>query len=108
MKKKKKKKKKKKIRNQFLNHFENDSTFSLFEVIVLILISVVFGVIIGYLLTYGNSNLRRVRSNSNLGEVVNTYNSIIDNYYDEVDEKKLSDAAIKGMISSLEDPYSSF
>lgn len=96
----KKKKKNKKI--------DNDTNFSLVEVIIIILISVVFGIIIGYLLTYGSSNLSRVRSNTYLGEVVSTYNNIVDNYYDKLDEKSLSESAIKGMISSLNDPYSLF
>ncbi len=107
-KKKKKKKKNKSIKNTFSKGFENESRFTLIEVIIIILISVVFGIIIGYLLTYGNSNLSRVRSDTNLGEVVSTYNNIVDNYYGKLDEKKLSESAIKGMISSLDDPYSSF
>ena len=108
-KKKKKKKKSKNKKNQkatFVSSFDSDSKFSIFEVIIIILISVIFGIIIGYLLTYGNSNLSRVRSDTNLGEVVSTYNNIVDNYYGKVDEDKLSESAIKGMISSLEDPYS--
>ena len=107
-KKKKKKKKKQSFSSVISNRIDNDSKFSLFEVIIIILISVVFGIIIGYLITYGNSNLSQVRSNTNLGEIVSTYNNIVDNYYDKVDEKKLSEAAVKGMIASLEDPYSMF
>ena len=87
---------------------DHESSFSLFEVIIIILISVIFGVIIGYFLTYGNSNLSRVRSNTYLGEIVSTYNNIVDNYYESLDEKELSESAIKGMISSLDDPYSVF
>ena len=105
---KKKKKKKKNVSSTIRKNFDNESKFSLFEVIIIILISVIFGVIIGYLLTYGNSNLSRVRSNTYLGEIVSTYNNIVDNYYDDLDEKKLSESAIKGMISSLDDPYSIF
>ena len=104
----KKKKKKKKGKNSLFHNLENESNFSLFEVIVIIFISVIFGVIIGYMLTYGNSNLSRVRSDTNLGEVVRTYNSIVDNYYNEVDEEELAESAIKGMVSSLQDPYSAF
>jgi len=105
---KKKKKKKKNQKNVISSITENESQFSLFEVIIIILISVIFGVIIGYLLTYGNSNLSRVRSDTNLGEIVSAYNNIVDNYYDDLDEKKVAESAIKGMISSLDDPYSTF
>ena len=110
MKKDNKKKKKKNKQSSFpknlSNSIELDSRFNLFEVIIMILIAVIFGVIIGYSITYGNSNLSRVRTDSNLGEIVRTYNNIIDNYYGDLDEKKLSESAIKGMISSLDDPYS--
>ena len=87
---------------------EVESKFSLFEVIIIILISVIFGVIIGYLITYGNSNLSRVRSDTHLGEIVSTYNNIVDNYYDEINKDDLTESAIKGMISALNDPYSAY
>lgn len=107
-KKKKHKKKKKNLVNDLQRSLESDAKFSIMEVIVLVVIAVVFGVIIGYLITYGNSNLSRVRSDTNLGEIVSTYNNIVDNYYEDLDEEKLSESAIKGMMSSLEDPYSQF
>ena len=107
-KKKKKNKRKKTLPSNIPNNLDHESSFSLFEVIIIILISVIFGVIIGYFLTYGNSNLSRVRSNTYLGEIVSTYNNIVDNYYESLDEKELSESAIKGMISSLDDPYSVF
>ena len=90
------------------NNIDYESRFSLFEVIIIILISVIFGIIIGYLITYGNSNLSRVRSDTHLGEIVSTYNNIVDNYYDNIDKEKLTESAIKGMISSLDDPYSAY
>ena len=85
-KKKKHKKKKKNLVNDLQRSLESDAKFSIMEVIVLVVIAVVFGVIIGYLITYGNSNLSRVRSDTNLGEIVSTYNNIVDNYYEDLDE----------------------
>ena len=86
---------------------EDNSFFTTVEVVVIIIISILFGVVLGYMLTYSNSPFHRVK-HSALDEIVNTYENIIDNYYGELDEKKLSDAAIKGMIHSLGDPYSSY
>ena len=37
-----------------------------------------------------------------------TYNSIIKNYYGDIDKNKLKESAIKGMVESLDDPYSGF
>lgn len=81
--------------------------FSIIEVILIIIISILFGVVVGYIITYSNSPFKR-NNHTPLEEITDTYQSIVDNYYGDLDEKKLSDAAIKGMISSLNDPYSSY
>ena len=102
----------KKFENFFYDDLDDDfrskSTFSIFEVVIIILISILFGVILGYIITYSRNPISGVRANVNLTEVVNTYNDIVDNYYGKVDEDVLSEAAIKAMIESLDDPYSNF
>lgn len=108
---KKKSDKKLKMENFFniLNFdLDNDSKFSIFEVVIIIFISIVFGMIVGYVLTYTRSPLGSVKSNSKLSEIISTYNSIKDNYYKEIDEDTLVNAAISGMIGSLDDNYSNY
>ena len=87
---------------------DNDSKFSIFEVVIIIFISIVFGMIVGYVLTYTRSPLGSVKSNSKLSEIISTYNSIKDNYYKEIDEDTLVNAAVSGMIGSLDDNYSNY
>ena len=85
---KKKSDKKLKMENFFniLNFdLDNDSKFSIFEVVIIIFISIVFGMIVGYVLTYTRSPLGSVKSNSKLSEIISTYNSIKDNYYKEIE-----------------------
>jgi len=84
------------------------STFSVVEVVVIILISILFGIAIGYMITYSKDPMHGTSGGSGLREVVNTYREITDSYFGEVNEDELSNAAIKGMIESLEDPYSSY
>ena len=84
---------------------DSESNFSLLEVVLIIVISILFGIIIGYLITFSKSGSA---SDSNIEEIVETYHNIVDDYYDSVDKDKLSEAAIKGMIDSLEDPYSNY
>ncbi len=84
------------------------ATFSVVEVVVIILISILFGVAIGYMITYSKDPMHGASGGSGLREVVTTYREITDSYYGEVDEDELSNAAIKGMINSLGDPYSSY
>lgn len=85
--------------------FSDNSKFSLLEVILVMLISILFGVVIGYLITFSRGGSA---TDSNIEEIVDTYHNIIDEYYDDVDKDKLSEAAIKGMIGALDDPYSNY
>jgi len=86
----------------------NDSSFSIAEVMVIVCISILFGVIIGYIITYSRNPVNHVSNNKNLNEIVSVYNNILEDYYGELDQDKLTDAAINGMIESLEDPYSNY
>ncbi len=112
MRKSKKKSDKKAKKDNFFNNLEfdleNDSKFSIFEVVIIIFISIVFGIIVGYILTYTRSPLGSVKNNSKLSEIISTYNSIKDNYYKEIDDDTLVNAAVSGMIGSLDDKYSNY
>ena len=46
-------------------------------------------------------------SNS-LQELITVYQDILDTYYKDIDEADLVDAAVDGMLSSLDDPYSTY
>ena len=112
MRKSKKKSDKKVKKDNFFNmldfNLDNDSKFSIFEVVIIIFISIIFGIIVGYILTYTRSPLSSVKSNSKLSEIISTYNSIKDNYYKEIDDDTLVNAAVSGMIGSLDDKYSNY
>lgn len=97
---------KKRVANDSRKEIDAKSTFSIWEVIVIIFISILFGIVIGFIITYGRSPFGLGRENSRINEVVSTYNNILDNYYKDTSEDKLADGAIKGMIESLDDPYS--
>lgn len=97
---------KKKVANDVKKEIDVRSAFTIWEVIVIIFISVLFGIVIGFIITYGRGPLSVGRENSRINEVISTYNNILDNYYKDASEDKLADGAIKGMIESLDDPYS--
>lgn len=96
------------IFNELGFDLDGDSKFSIFEVIIVTFISIIFGIIVGYILTYTSTPIKAIKSDHNLEEIISTYNTLKDNYYDDVDEDSLADNAIKGMVSSLDDSYSSF
>ncbi|MBK0348779.1 S41 family peptidase [Aerococcaceae bacterium zg-ZJ1578] len=41
-------------------------------------------------------------------KIVDVYNSIIDNYIEDIDKERLLQGALEGMVSSLGDPYSEY
>lgn len=96
------------IFNELEIDLEGDSKFSIFEVIIVTFISIIFGIIVGYILTYTSTPIKAIKSNPNLEEIISAYNTLKNNYYDDVNEVSLADNAIKGMVSSLNDSYSSF
>ena len=55
------------------------------------------------------SNTKYVNTgNEYINELVKSYNNITANYYDNIDEKSLVDAAINGMLNYLGDPYTTY
>lgn len=111
MKLKRKKKHKKKdslftrIKKRIFHEEELNESFSMFEVIIIIIISILFGIVIGYIITCSKLS---IYNDKNISEIVNVYDKLTTNYYDSIDRNKVSDAAIKGMVESLEDPYSNY
>lgn len=85
---------------------EKKSGFSYPEMIIIMIIAILFGFLIGNIVSFTKAGTKVIPSE--LEEFVDTYNGIIDNYYDDVDKEKLLDAGIKGMISYLDDPYATY
>lgn len=88
----------------------NSSTsFNLIEVIIIMVITAVFGVLIGSCVTYFKDNV--VEGNAvpkGFEEFFGVYNELVDTYYDDIDNDKLIEAGIEGMIEYLGDPFSSY
>ena len=102
----KKNKSKKKSKHNKLFFGKNDDGFSTFEVVLIIFISVLFGVVVGCIISSSKFGVIGTNVSDEMQEVIATYNNIIDEYYDKINEKELMNAAISGMVSILDDPYS--
>ncbi len=85
---------------------EKKSGFNTIEVVIIMIISILFGGLLGSVLTYTKGLISNERVPGELEELVSTYHTIQDNYYDKLDKKELLDSAIKGMVDYLDDPYS--
>ena len=104
----------KKIKNnltkKFKKFFSKKKKFGSTEVIVLVtstlIVSLSMGTFLGYRLF--NNPKSNNKYSTEVQQFLDNYQYIIDNYYEEVDEEKLIDGAIKGVLSALGDPFSSF
>ena len=85
----------------------NKRKFTTSETLLLVVMSLLIGLAIGGLFSKTNIITKKsVISDKNLQEFVANYEYILNNYYEELDERELINSAIDGMMESLEDPYS--
>lgn len=109
------KKEKEKITNiptekKIENKKDKTATFNLIEVIVIIIMtSLVVSVSTGIIVYKNYYKIDKTSSNKDyLKELEYAYNNILNSYVEKVDEKELTNAAIKGMYNYLGDPYTSY
>lgn len=77
--------------------------FNSVELFLVVIMALILGVLTGELIFDGKST-----SSNELMEVESTYKRLLSDYYGEIDSKKLSDAAISGMMSAVDDKYSAY
>ena len=87
---------------------ERKTGFNMIEVFVIIIIALLFGGLIGGFITYRRNQESYENIPTELRELIGAYNILTQNFYDKVDHAALVDAAIQGMVSSLDDPYTTF
>ena len=88
---------------------DRDSMYSFKEVVVIMFFSLSLGFFacLSFVKIFNNGRSYMALSND-LSKFVDTYYAIKDNYYGELDNEKLVDSAIKGMISAIGDEYTSY
>lgn len=98
-----------KIKNWF-NNFNKKynmekARFNSFELLLVIIMSCIVGIFVGEVIFYNKDGNEKVASGT-FSEVEDVYKTIIKDYYKDITEKDLSEAAIKGMMNLLNDDYS--
>lgn len=101
---------KKKMNKENTKRIVNPFTHT--EVIFLVIVTTIVSILMTYVctktyLSKETTNTTNIKDNS-LQEFIDTYQNIVDSYYKEVDKQELIDNAIKGMLSGLDDPYSTY
>lgn len=95
------------MKNKSVKKIKTKSSFGLFEVTLLVLLTCLFSLGFGYFL--GNRQQETKISNDKyLQRFKTNYDYILENYYDEINKDDLIDSAIRGMVESLGDDYSEF
>lgn len=84
-------------------------TYTFSEVLVITICSLVVGVFASFsvfIILSGGKNFFTL--SRDLGKFVEVYDTIVENYYDDVDKDMLIDNAIDGMVSSVGDSYTGY
>lgn len=98
----------KKKKEAKLSSKEEEKKYSISQVTIFSIVTVIIGVIIGSLITHNLCCKNGKNSYDDLDEVISVYESINEDYYGTIDKEKLVDGAIRGMMLSLDDPYAMF
>lgn len=81
--------------------------FNTIELILVFIMALIFGILIGEMVfSKGASSLSLKTTNKGMSEIENVYNTLSEEYINQVNEDKLKDAAIEGMFSLLGDKHS--
>lgn len=84
--------------------------FKLWEVLVIVAVATIFMSVTTGFIVYKKFNSGSVSNTNNkyVNEFIKAYNDIVDNYYEDVNEEKVIDAAINGMMGYLGDDYTTY
>ena len=83
--------------------------FTTGETVLLVFMALMIGLAIGGLFSKTNIITKKtIIKDKNLQELAESYEYILNNYYEEIDGRDLVNSAINGMMQSLGDPYSMY
>ena len=86
--------------------------FTNVEVLFLVVVTAIVSILMTYIFVSASYLKEKTNQKDSkdaaLQEFIDTYQNVIDSYYEDVDEQELIDNAIKGMLSGLDDPYSTY
>lgn len=96
--------------NGIVSIFKSDrNVYSFSELFVVTLVSLVIGAFACFsTLTIVSGGRNYFKLSKDLGKFLDVYDTLVDNYYDEVDKEDLIDNAIDGMVASVGDVYTSY
>lgn len=84
--------------------------FNTLEMILIFIMALVFGILIGEMVYGGNKSPVSLKTSTSteMAEIKSVYNTILSEYINSVDKEELKEAAINGMMASLNDKHSMY
>lgn len=83
--------------------------FNTLELILVIVMALVSGLLVGEIFFSNKSNSQsNVIYNQDIKDIEETYETILNEYYEDIDKTQLKQAAINGMLSILGDSYTNY
>ena len=84
--------------------------FKLWEVLVIVIVSTIFMSLTTGFIVYKKFNSGTVSTTNNkyVNQFIKAYNDVVDHYYEDVLEEEVIEAAINGMMSYLDDDYTTY
>lgn len=82
--------------------------YNTIELILIFIMALVFGLILGEIIFSNGKSTNSLieKTNTNISEIKNVYDTLLEEYIDKVSEENLKESAINGMMSLLEDQHS--
>lgn len=108
---KKRKRNHKKIDEKIVEDKKTKNHFEMWEVVIIMVITTLLGLFIGSYVVYkkyNNSSIKCNKVDSGVNSIISVYEGLVKEYYGEIDEDKLADYAIYGMLQGLGDPYAEY
>lgn len=99
----------KKIKKQISKINVEKNKFNTLELLLIFVMALLLGIVAGEMIFSGrdvNNISITQKINNNVSEIESIYNTLLEEYIDEIDEDQLKDAAINGMFSLLGDDFS--
>ncbi len=89
---------------------KKEVTFKFKEVLIITIVSTIFMSLITGFVVYKKFNGESANTTNNkyVNEFIKAYNDVVDNYYEDINEDEMIDAAINGMLSYLGDDYTTY
>lgn len=83
--------------------------FNLAEVIIIMIVTAICAITLTIKVTYTVNNIpQKIKSETDLSELISIYDSISDDYYEEINKEEMISSAIEAMVNYLDDPYSTY